>query len=608
MVGLFSGRNPAPGGTRIPCHHPRTAPPLQAANRGLEMTGGLMSETRSKAGRGAGWGSAWVTAVLAVSAAATLGFWLVLAVGEEDIEALESPLMLAVARQLVAGPWELYGPFGGQNPLVLIHAPLYYRAAALLAWPMARAGLDPVTAARVAGRSLSALGLLATLAAASGLARLGGAPRRAGWWAALLVAATPISAGFQVAVRPDMAGVALQTIGVLLVLQALEEKRPAGPRLAWAYAAFGLAACIKQHFVAAAAISTGLLLAARRRGRVSGKPIDRGILVAAVLVVGVYGVEGLMTRGRVYEAEFAAAGFTGRVHPADWHHVWIVALRVIERTAGLILLLAAAGLGAVAARPGVGRTLLAVLGTGVITMIVALLAVQAIAENLDAGALALIATLGVLVVVLPLGAVIGRTPFLGDRLDAALGIYLAGEVALGAVLVRMSTGAWDNYAIQGIVFASVLAARAASRVVVAAPSLRVLLPIVLAAGGVLLSATSEIAFAAMQTRADRSAVNEIISRAGQPPSAFFFAGRPGLNRVHGRRELVYDDWLYPVFEQLGLAEPRSRWLGPALESGPIRVVVNRSRSPRIEGVEPTLSALGYRHAFQVGPSFYVWMR
>ena len=71
---------------------------------------------------------------------------------------MESPLMLSVARQLVVGPWELYGPFGGSNPLVLIHAPLYYRAAALLAWPMARAGLHPVDAARLAGRLISALG------------------------------------------------------------------------------------------------------------------------------------------------------------------------------------------------------------------------------------------------------------------------------------------------------------------------------------------------------------------------------------------------------------------------------------------------------------------
>ena len=37
---------------------------------------------------------------------------------------MESPLILSVARQLVNGPSELYGPFGGGNPLVLIRAAL----------------------------------------------------------------------------------------------------------------------------------------------------------------------------------------------------------------------------------------------------------------------------------------------------------------------------------------------------------------------------------------------------------------------------------------------------------------------------------------------------
>ena len=34
----------------------------------------------------------------------------------------------------------------------------------------------------------------------------------------------------------------------------------------------------------------------------------------------------------------------------------------------------------------------------------------------------------------------------------------------------------------------------------------------------------------------------------QNPMPIFFADRPGLNRVHGRADLVYDPWLYPVFE------------------------------------------------------------
>src|SRR5262249_13923028 len=155
------------------------------------------------------------------SACLFIGFRLSLALGEEDVDKYESPLMLSVARQLVAGPWELYGPFSGRNPLVLIHAPLYYRAAALLAWPMARARLHPVDAARRAGRLVSLLGLAATMAAAYRLGRLGGLPRRAGWWSALLVGAAPVLAGQPFAVRPDMMGAALQGWGAALTLEAL---------------------------------------------------------------------------------------------------------------------------------------------------------------------------------------------------------------------------------------------------------------------------------------------------------------------------------------------------------------------------------------------------
>ena len=129
-----------------------------------------MSQPTSKSRRGIGL-SAWITTVLAAAAVAFLGFRLMLGLGEDDTDLYESPLMLSVARQLIAGPGELYGPFGGRNPLVLIHAPLYYRVAGLTAWPMTRAGLHPMASARLAGRLLSAMGLLATLAAAYRLAR-----------------------------------------------------------------------------------------------------------------------------------------------------------------------------------------------------------------------------------------------------------------------------------------------------------------------------------------------------------------------------------------------------------------------------------------------------
>src|SRR5262249_40148594 len=129
-----------------------------------------MNESHSTDRRVGHWVSAWVSVGLAVSAAITQGFWLVRAVGAEGHEGPEWPVMLSVARQLLAGPGGLYGPFDGSNPLVLIHAPLYYRTAALLAWPMAAAGVDPITAARVSGRSISAMGLLVTLGAAYRLA------------------------------------------------------------------------------------------------------------------------------------------------------------------------------------------------------------------------------------------------------------------------------------------------------------------------------------------------------------------------------------------------------------------------------------------------------
>ncbi len=114
----------------------------------------------------------WITAILAIAATVMVAYGISIAVQKPDTEPLESPLMLAVARQLIHGPSELYGPFGARNPLVIIHAPLYYHLAALLAWPLFGAGVDAVTAALIAGRGLSFLGFCGTMAAAYRLVRL----------------------------------------------------------------------------------------------------------------------------------------------------------------------------------------------------------------------------------------------------------------------------------------------------------------------------------------------------------------------------------------------------------------------------------------------------
>ena len=259
----------------------------------------------------------WITATLSTAAGCAIAFGVWLALGTADTEPLESPLMLSVARQLDHGPWGLYGPFGGQNPLVLIHAPLYYHLAAIAAWVVRQGGSDPITAARLAGRGLSLAGLLITAWCALRIARLDGPRPRAGWWAACLCAAAPVVGTMPYTVRPDMLGVAVQTTGVLLVLKALGRPRPAGRLIAGGFAALGLAICIKQHLAGGLFVSTALLLWEWGRGRVSSRLVGLAMLTAAGVVAVVYGVEEVATEGRMSTALLVAAPAIARVHPAD---------------------------------------------------------------------------------------------------------------------------------------------------------------------------------------------------------------------------------------------------------------------------------------------------
>ena len=312
----------------------------------------MMNGTSPTASKRGGRAASWVTAFLTVSAALTLAYWSVKALGQADTEPMESPLMLSVARQLVVGPGELYGPFGGSNPLVLIHAPLYYRCAALLAWPMARAGLHPVEAARLAGRLISALGLVATMGAAYRLGRLGGAPGRSGWWSALLVGSAPVLAGQPFAVRPDMLGVALQSWGAVLVLESLGGP---GRRLGLASVFFGMSACVKQHLLGAGAVSAAMVALGRVRGRVGPGALSRLVLPGLAVLVVVYGTEWLVTAGRVWEAAFVGAAHVGRIHPGNWDEVFVVMLGIFKASAGVVAVLSAPALVTVGSRPGPAR-------------------------------------------------------------------------------------------------------------------------------------------------------------------------------------------------------------------------------------------------------------
>ena len=267
-------------------------------------------------GRGSGFrpGLPWL-----VLGAGTLIPWLVMATGRDDVEASESPLLLAVARQITHRPRKLYGPYGGRNPLVLIHAPLYYRLAALCAWPMARAGLDAETAARLAGRAISIAGLVATLAGAFFLARSRGCARGLPpWWAVLLAAATPIYGGLPFEVRPDMLGIAIQTWGVVLFFGALEREKPGKRAILLAFVCFALAACVKQHLVVAPAVSAIFLVAAAGRGRITMRTAAGTLLLALGIVLLYFGLEELASSGRMSCAAFRAAGQSTEIHPATW--------------------------------------------------------------------------------------------------------------------------------------------------------------------------------------------------------------------------------------------------------------------------------------------------
>ncbi len=186
------------------------------------------------------------------------------------------------------------------------------------------------------------------------------------------------------------------------------------------------------------------------------------------------------------------------------------------------------------------------------------------------------------------------------------GLYLVIELVILVVLCRSSSGAWINYGIQAIVFAAVLTARSLARAVDGSRGWRRAIPIV-AAVAVLASALMDAKVEVSRRIAERDDLRRIFATTGLPPSAFFFADRPGLNRMSGRLEIVYDDWLYPALESRKLAEPRGRWLRPMLASGTlVRAVVLESDNTRVDGILEPLSALGFRPAGRFGP-FRVWI-
>lgn len=546
-----------------------------------------------------------IAVVLIASVCVFVGTRGALAVGAADVDPSESPLILSVARQVVVGPWDLYGPFGRANPLVLIHAPLYYRIAALFAWPLAMGGWHPVEAARVAGRMLSFAGLLSTAWAATKLARLGGLPRSAGWWAAGLIVSSPILAGFPFAVRPDLVGVALQTWSIAFAAEdilAMSAGHRPGRRLVVASILFGLAACVKQHLVIAWAIAAAWVAADLLRRRVGLGRLVEVVVPGALTVFLVYGTEWLATAGRIWGAAFAAAACVGMVHPGGWLHVATVIAAISGKGAGLA---AMAFAGTVGLR-GTARTWVVVPGAAVVATIAVTAWLQLrwpgpwVVGSLSVASLA---GLGLAAVGWMAPA---RVPDPSAQVDRLLLVLLAVEVIVLIALGRTSSGAWINYGISALVDAAVLLARSLARLPVAFGGFRQVL-VALALLAILASALMDAKVELSRRRIERDALNAMFASLDLPRSTYFFADRPGLNRMIGRLDIVYDDWLYPAFERARRAEPRSRWLRRFLESPTAVVVVLESDRHDVDGVPVPLSALGFELAGKYG-GFRAWIR
>jgi 4-amino-4-deoxy-L-arabinose transferase-like glycosyltransferase len=569
-----------------------------------------MAEASANIRRLGWWVAGWVTMMLVVSAGLVLAYWLPRVFLLEDTDALESPLVMTVARQVVEGPEGLYGPYGAQNPWVLMHPPLYYRLAALLAWPLRSGGWGGIAASLLAGRLLSLLALGATLLAAFRTARLGGGSRRAGWWAALLIVAVPVLGASPFAVRADMLGVAFQTLGFWLVLSSLEAEVPSPSRLMAAFVLFGLAACTKQHLVVGFIVGVGLCVVARRRGRLRARVLERGLLAFVAVVALIYGVEEVVTGGRMFQAVFVAAANVRRVHPSSWPGLAIVTIAVMGKSAGLVMMLLAATLANVRYGRGIGGAIAALAGTAVIGVIAVLTVTTIVNGDPLLSALLVVADIIGLVTVLPL---CGWLATRGSRREAhniepALWTATAGELAVMAILARLSTGAWVNYAIPAVVFASIPTARLLARACDSAAPGRALWPALVAAPVVLAIAIANLQDDVRNRFNEREPLAWILEHAGFPNSrARFFVDRPGLNRLFGRIDLIYDQWLYRVFEYSGLAEPRSTWLRAALTTGPIRAVFLNSKDLFIDGIPQSMPQLGYSPELEAQP-YYVWER
>lgn len=468
----------------------------------------------------------------------------------------ETTLVLVAAGQFADGPGALYGPYRGSNHRVLMHAPLYYRLVGLLARPMVHSAPQALVACATAGRLLTFAAFAACLAAVHALAVVDGAPGRAGACAAALAASSRIVGTYSATVRPDMLGVAFQTVGALVVLRALHraEDRPRG--LSLAALAFALAFFTKQHDVSVAAVSMALSSHASLTRPTWRRPVLQALLLGLAAAVCYYTVEEVLTSGQMSRSVFLFPREFQKLAPGGWYGAFALFFGCMLSSEAILAL----GVAARVARPPGSRA---------------------------------------------------------TSVDRLIWLYLGAEIALTLLLFSSSQGAWINYAIQCVLFASVLVGRMLAPATVPTAFQRRQSILVVAAVAILvldfwhLNGLFKSKIAEIR---NVLALRSDTHLAGRDRSRIYFAGLPEYNRMLGRFDLVHDEWLYGLYERVRAAEPRSLWLRPALVHDVSIVVVPTdppfsfpTDPPIVPGTTETLPELGYDLIVTVG-HYTVWER
>jgi hypothetical protein len=432
-----------------------------------------------------------------------------------------------------------------------MHAPLYYRLSGLVAYVFARIGMPDITAAFVAGRGISFASFLLTLVVMYRLSQIDGPNHLSGLLTVGLIIAAPIPGMLAVMVRPDMTAVAFQTLGVGLVVAEIKREKYRLGTLLFAYGCFALAVCSKQQTLAGAAVSTAFLLGSRPISRRHISKVILAIIAFLTLVLVYCALENWMTDSRMIHVVISLpSGPFRRWNYGSPSKLWEVISISSRKLAGF----AALGL-ACAISPGSVRRL--------------------------------------------------------KFVDAFMAAFLVVECVEIVPLCMYNSGAADNYILQASVLACLLLGRSlGSFLRSASVRPRYLALIALASFAILLRDAQFLELAMRTHHSDQKDLRQLLTDiriSAWPKDTRIFIEEPGLTRMYGRMDLVYDEWLYGAFESAGEAEPRERWLKRIISHGSVQLIITASDRETVPGILLPLKDLGYLAILMKG-RFQAWVR